>query len=322
MAHRVQLILAMMLGGTAVAACGIGVTGVESLAVGPDGGVVSGGGGDGASPLEAGVPLAPPDCSKSDCPGLTLAAAGFTPIGFGAASEVCPGGFDSTDGFGDPKSRNGSCGCGTCTTTGSTCNTGDVPSSQSDGTSCAYYGAPFEGNSGKCVSNNGYWGSTYGGVDAPKAVVGTCHADGQVVRENIDVSVDRVCTPRPGTCPAALCSLGTGLKVCLVAPGDVPCPSVAPSKRIIGDLKATCDACSCTPVATCGGKLHWWEVSTTCTGAESGTVPAAVCTKVNNKNINSYQWEGTVASETCASVVPAMRATVAREGLKTVCCPG
>jgi hypothetical protein len=321
MAYRIQLILAVTLG--SVGACGIGVTGVEPLALGPDGGapIVDGG----AARAEAGAdaaPLLPADCSKSDCPGLALVADGFTPIGIGAASEVCPGGFDSTDGFGDPRSKNGSCGCGACTTTGSTCNTGSVPSSQSNGDSCAYYGAPFNGNSGQCVSNSGYWGSTYGGVDAPKAVVGTCHADGQVVRENIDVSVDRVCTPRAGTCPAALCSLGAGLKVCLVAPGDVACPSVAPSKRIIGDLKASCDACSCTPVATCGGKLHWWEVSTSCIGPESGTVPAGICTKVNNKNIDSYLWEGTVASETCSSVFPAMRANVTRDELKTVCCPG
>lgn len=318
MAHRIQLIVASALLG----ACGLGVVGVDP--VNQDGGVVLVDGGlvanDGSTTSEGGPPP-PADCSDT-CSALALTAPGFTPIGFGAESEVCPNGFVSTSAAAsDPVAKSGSCACGPWTTTGSTCNTGNIPSSQSNDTSCSGGGAPFPANDGQCKAYSNYWGSTYGGVGVPNPKVGTCRAEGQIVPEKIEVTKSRVCTLQPGTCHAALCSLKGALAACLVAPGDVACPGVAPKKTLIGDLQASCPACTCTPEAKCDGKLHWWEVSTTCSGAESGTVVSNVCTRVNNKNIRSVLWEPTV-TESCSAVTPAPQATVTRGGLQTVCCPG
>jgi hypothetical protein len=276
---------------------------------------------DGAVATDAEAGGGPANCSTSQCAALALTASGFTPIAFGAATDACPNGFDSADGFGEATPKSGSCACGACATTGSNCSTGNYPTSQSNDMSCANYGTPFPANGGTCKAYSNYWGSNYGGVGAPTPVLGTCHADAQVVRDKIDVTQSRVCTPRAGTCPAAMCSLTGTLNACLLALGDVACPSVAPKKTVIGDLQATCAACSCTPVATCSGKVHWWEVSTSCSGPESGTVPSNVCTLVNNKNIRSILWEGT-ATESCSGVTPAAQATVTRGNLKTVCCPG
>jgi hypothetical protein len=119
-----------------------------------------------------------------------------------------------------------------------------------------------------------------------------------------------------------MCSLPGKLQVCLVAPNDVPCPAEAPDRHVLGrDVTVACDDCGCKAAATCGGKLLWWESSSSCNGPASGTVPANVCTAVGGEDIRAYRWEGSVASETCLSTTPATKATVGLDGIQTVCCP-
>lgn len=323
MAHRVQLAaIALVL----VAGCGIDVVGVEVAGVGADGGVASTSSApdgsvapDGATGSDGGAPT-PADCSKPTCERVGLAAPGFTAIAFGSSADVCPGGFDTAEAFEDPTAKNGSCSCVSCTTTGSTCTSGKLATSYSTDASCNKDGATISAGDGQCVLAVTSWASTYGGIGAPDPKVGTCRAPATGVRDAVAATGHRLCTPRADACAAALCSLTGTLEVCLVAPGDVACPSVAPQRRLVGDVTMACDDCSCTPGATCSGKLHWWSSSSSCSGTESGVASSGVCTRISSSDLDSYRWEG-MAAETCTLGSPPAKAKVGLGGVRTVCCP-
>lgn len=325
MAHRIQLIALVAL----ASACGINVIGVAPEpgpdASAPDGAATLSDAATGGGDRDAIVAPPPPaDCSKTDCKQFGLAATGFTPILFGDAADVCPAGFDSADGFEDPKPKNDSCACDTCTSTGASCAAGTLVSRYSSDTKCDKGGAAPFVTSGVCKSfASTSWADTYASEIPYPAVAGTCKAPGKAVRENVDLGTKRVCTPRPDTCQAALCSATGKLQPCLVADGEKACPLVALDRHVVGrEVKLTCNDCLCTATATCGGKLSWWESDPKCEGTATGTFDGNTCTRVDARDIGSFRWDAVVASQGCDGVKPVIsKALAALDGPRTICCP-
>jgi hypothetical protein len=271
---------------------------------------------EGGTPVPPPPPPPPPGCNPS-C--ALPQAAGFTLALFGDRTAACPDDYDPTDAVEGPTAGAGACTCGTCVMTGTTCNTGTIPSRYASNNQCGNTGASLQANGGNCFNFSGTFG-TYASVLPPAAVPGTCSAPGVAVRANVTASSRRICALKAGACGAGACALPAAQRACLVAPGDVACPAGAPTKHLVaGDFTLACAACSCSTAATCGGSMTFYS-NAGCTGSTI-TMNASTCTQVNGASIASTRWTGTVATQQCANLTPGA-ATVGLSGAtSTVCCP-
>lgn len=274
---------------------------------------------DGGRPAEedgSGVPVGP--CADACAP--PSATAPFADVLYGERTSACPAGFDASDVVEDPVPAAGSCACGTCAFAGTSCTGGAIVSKYASDTTCSGTGSNLQGNEGNCYAFNGQFISTYAAMLAPAAVPGTCSAPGVGVPANVTKKERRVCTPRADACLDALCSPPAALAACIATSGDVPCPSSAPNRHLVGSgVALSCAACSCTTQATCTGTVTFYA-GAGCTGA-TRVLQAGVCTQVNQASFQSTKWSGTVATQTCANVTPATTATASLDGARTVCCP-
>lgn len=260
----------------------------------------------------------PQTCAGTCMPGATTAP--FAHVLFGDRGAACPGGFDASDVVENPMPGAGSCACGACAFSGTTCTSGALVSKYSSDTTCNGTGSNLQGNGGNCFAFNGQFISTYAAMLPPTAVPGTCSAAGVAVRANVATKDARVCSPRPGACLDALCAAPPALAVCVAADGDVPCPTSAPNRHLVGsDVALTCAACTCTTQATCTGTVTFYS-GADCTGTPR-VLTAGVCTVVNQASFQSTRWAGTVAAQSCTNVTPAAAASASLTGVRTVCCP-
>lgn len=303
--RRVAALLAF-----AVAACGIDAVGTLDATGGPP---------RSAAPSDVADSGAPPPICAGTCAPPAVAAP-FATVLFGARTAACPAGFDGADVVEDPVPGAGSCACGACTFSGTTCSTGALVSKYSSDTTCTGTGDDLQGNGGSCTTISGTWISTYAAILPPAAVVGTCSAPGVAVPANVTSKAGRICTPRSDACLDALCAPPATLAACVAADGDVACPSDRPARHLVGaDLILACAACTCTTQATCSGTASFYTSSNR--SGTARTLQAAVCTQVNQTSFNSAKWTGTIASQTCTNVTPAASATATLGGVRTVCCP-
>ena len=303
-----------------VSACGIDAVGTMDPAAfhapgrAPDGGREGGGG---PAPIEADADV-PSACAGTCSPAATTAP--FVHVLFGDRATACPAGFDAADVVEEPTPGAGSCACGTCAFSGTTCTTGALVSKYSSDNTCNGTGDNLQGNGGNCYAISGQFISTYAAMLPPTAVAGSCSAPGVGIRANVTTKDARVCTPRSDACLDALCAPPAALAACVAASGDVACPAPLPNRHLVGsDVTLTCAACTCTTQATCTGTVTFYS-GAGCTGTPR-VLNAGACTQVNQASFQSTRWAGTIATQTCTNVTPAATAGVSLTDVRTVCCP-
>src|SRR5688572_12738505 len=135
---------------------------------------------DAAPEKDADVPSACAGTCTSD-----TATAPFAAVLFGDRATACPAEFDAADVVEDPTPAAGSCTCGACAFSGTTCTSGALVSKYSSDNACDGTGSNLQGNDGNCYAFNGQFISTYAAMLPPTAVVGTCSAPGIGVRANV-----------------------------------------------------------------------------------------------------------------------------------------
>lgn len=320
---RASLVGLVLAGALVASACGIdavgsfidpnadgggplGTPGPGARGVGDDGGPAND---DGGSPLPC-----------ADACAVPSAPAPFALVLLGNDAAACPTGFDASDVVDEPTPNAGSCACGACAFSGTTCTTGALVSKYSSDTACGGTGSNIDANGGACFAFNGQFISTYAAMLPPAAVVGTCSAPGVGVRAKVTTTKRRLCAPRSDACLDAVCAAGSSLATCFAAPGDVACPASLPTRHVVGsDFTLACDACTCTTQATCSGNVTFYS-NAGCTGS-TRVLQSSTCTQVNQASFQSTKWAGTVASQTCTNVTPAAKANATLADVKTICCP-
>lgn len=232
---------------------------VDNNVVSPDANVDDGG-------ADATVVLPPVTCiaDASACDRLDLDG-GFRPVGIAQGNATsCP------DGFGAlvltkaaPITTTGTCGCVQTSSTLPTCPTsfnlqllaGDDP------ISCHVNEAPTQ-VSATCSQINNMFGRAFHEVPSMPGTNAACAASADKSGVQATPTAITICPPA-GTCEDAVCEgqkLGA-LRSCIIADGDLPCPSGPFSDRLpVGDaLNVTCTGSTCTCSASnplCNGQLQ------------------------------------------------------------------
>ncbi len=262
---------------------------------------------------DAGPPI---DCDAEACD--LPSAKGFTLVLFGDRSARCPSAWKSVDIVENPVAKAGACSCGACTAP-IDCSSGTIASFYDDGDGkCDERGKALRANGGACNDQEGRLGEN-ASVAAPRAVVGGCSAEGVPSRSAVATTSMRVCAPKPSTCPDAACDVPAGMQVCLVAQGDVDCPSHVPVKHLVGkDFTMACAACDCTVDATCDGTMSFYAKKG-CKGAPLQRLDAFECSETNRDRFASTRWRGGVGAVRCRKDSPPPP-TLGVSNARTVCC--
>jgi predicted small secreted protein len=326
MVRRPFVVLACAL---AVTACGIDVQG-EGQDVGEGGAPPRGstdGGGDelGALADDGATESAAGEGASNECACGVAPAAGFTPIAFTPdRSAGCPDAlFATNDLVAEPSAGPSACACGTtCTLTSApSCMNGTFTSKFDDnvGAPCATTSAvSHTGNGGDCTAFTGNLAQN-GMALAIAPSAGTCTIAGAPDQAAVTSKSVRACTPRGSTC-ACDPSLPTAFRTCLIARGDVACPSQAPTKHLAGSsVDLACGACPCKATATCSNSAITFYSDSSCQN-QIVTVPDDACVSEGGGTYRSYRWHSTTSLPSCvAGSAPAPALSLV--DLSTICCP-
>lgn len=313
---RRALLGSAVLAAFAVVACGQRYSAAPET---PDADTAGEAGADAAAPADGAIPEPSPSCAPPTCALLAPPAGWQLVLLESSRADACPAGFDSADLIESPVADVTACACSACVTSGTKCATGTSTTSfDNGGGSCATPGLAFDASGGNCLNATGTLGKD-ARIGAPAAIVGTCTAAASGVRANVMVQAGRVCSRQASSCSNTACGAPASMKACIAAPGDVPCPSGATTKHLLGaDFTLACPSCSCSITsATCAGTAAFYPQSN-CTGT-AVVLTANVCTATASNAFMSTKWVPTVASEKCATAAAAPTATLT--ATQTVCCP-
>lgn len=308
-------------------ACGLNAVGQQADPLGgDDGGPPGPGGPDGSTLADAGgnggddaAVDAPPPCNSDAC-ALPQPAGGFSLVLFGDGDATCPAGFDSANTVSTPVAGAGTCTCGACTFAGTSCaNDNDMTTSYDNGNGmCGTTGATLNATNGNCNNDNGSFADN-ARVNGPAPTLGTCTSAATANDAMVTTTAHTICTPRPETCIAEICTPPAAMTACLIAAGDVACPVEAPTKTLVGsNVTVSCAAqCGCTVTsAVCGGTIRFYE-NNNCNG-DFQTLTIGQCMDVNG-GFSSYRYFPTVMNEQCATTPPQPAFTFVDQ--RTICCP-
>jgi hypothetical protein len=312
-AWRRLFVAALALGLGAAAACGLDVAGTLDVA--------EGGAPDGVAP----APPPPPEgidasqtCDGSAC-GIAVPM-GWAVVTFGARTNPCGAGFAANDVFESPAADAGACSCGACAVTAqpSCMNGSSAPKVDFGGTPTCDITSPvsFPANGGACSPQTFPAKPSHMLVNAPPPTGGGCDAGATAQRAAVGTTDERVCVPP--TCASA-CNQ-PGVKTCLLASGDQPCPAGTTDRHVVGtDFAVTCAACACAITGTCEGTTTLYSDNACKT--KFAQVDSGTCTAIPNMDTASYEWLGNPHNVACNVTAGTTDASVALVGATTICCP-
>jgi hypothetical protein len=270
-------------------------------------------------------------CSASGCFGMPP---GFSLIAFGATAKgsACPGGFgEPTDTVEGPNVAAGACTCGcsvttppTCPTNGSIGNWADTNGSQTCGMSVIAYanvGCGTEGIAGAFGPGDDHR------FQPPGPTGGACSAPvNQDATRMSYAALGRVCqaTTLP-ECNGMVCApaLAAPFAACIASDGDVACPTLFPTKHLLGTAASfTCSpGCTCSVSATCTGTLDYYS-STDCSGSVIFQIVADdACHATDYGAYSSHEYVPNAPSGVaCVGGGSTSASAPALTGTTTVCC--
>lgn len=320
-----RLLVALVFGAAALAACGLDVTGITY----GDGGAPTTATDGGNTPETPDASASPPDAAPTSdgeapppCICTTEPPAGFELVAYRADQTMdCSAGLQKNDRETAPTIDANACSCGTCSiTTMPDCETGSFGSmydynssnAQCDSTS----GSTHPVNNGQCTTASGSF-ANHGKLLAP-APAGSpaCTSTGNPDQSKGHAKAVRVCAPAGGACA---CDPSPGFTTCFRKAGDVDCP--VGTKTLVGtSTNVTCAACGCNVVnPTCSSKVEFFSDQNCAT--KQAEIDSDACKNAfANGNFAAYKFTGT-PSATCQPSAPPT-GDVALDGtVETICCP-
>jgi hypothetical protein len=312
--------MAAALAATSVLACGSSPE-VSSPLAAPDE--------DGGARAEAGTRLPDGSLSAGDAAWSTGPAScactltvpdGFERVAYlDRRTTACPVDMTQIDLVTDATVEAGACACGTCAVgTVPDCNAGTFSSTYDDTATptCDAAAISHPCNAGKCTAYSGSMGQHGRAVPPTAPGGGTCSARGIVKTSNAPSTPARACAESATRCACDPAVPGA-FTTCLRAPGDVPCPTAAPLKHLVGTSAAVaCGDCSCTLTATCTGSVTFYSDAACATSIV--TITDAACTTEGPGSYAAYKWAGTTAT---SCTLGTSAATAALTDESTICCP-
>ncbi len=321
---RRVLVIALL----SLVSCGLGLDGL-----GP--GLAREGGTDptdaGAGSEGAGGDSAPDtnvDAASGSC--VASLPAGWSLVLFEPSRDPCPAGLASTDLVDDPQAMASACTCTCSITAQPSCTSGTLQAAVGSGTgaACTTTAPPLAISGAGCTQ-------LQPGGPAPAAISiqplpvtgGTCTASAVGDTTQVTALQVRTCSignASGGSGAEATCegSPPTGFSACVVAPGDVPCPSGSPfAKRTVAAASETlvCTACTgCSVSGTCSSPLVTFYSDYLCNNAVA-TFPAdGTCTRPNwTGNLAGVEYQATVQPSCAGSGATATFQAISPQ---TVCC--
>ncbi len=255
-------------------------------------------------------------CGDGGCGGI---ASPWSPVG--RAATTCPKGWTSLDYVTNP-SLGSACACGCTVATPPTCDVGACTITAGTSPACSLGTLTLNFNGPNCLSTPPAMLVAYHKVVPIDAKGGTCTAAPNP--NGVVTTPARLCAPADCDTSAALCggSVPSGVTACVVAPGDLACPSSYPVRSAVGlAAAAACSsACSCQVNGTCSmGKLSSYS-DTQCATLVVTSDANGTCTAdpAAGTTVRSAKYAATV-SATCSASGNAA-GTVGLVGLQTLCC--
>lgn len=283
-----------------------------------------------ADAAEEPVVLPPVTCvaDAGTCDSLALDG-GWRPVAVANGNAVCPDGFgEATVTRGNAVGGAGACDCQVGATTPPT-NCADAAASTmsfldgDSGTTCI---VPSQGkftNSTACVSGVSNFGFEFAALVPATATGATCTTKYVTDPTKVTTSEVTLCPPI-GVCSEAVCARQTlgALRSCIVADGDLPCPTTGFTDKIpIGAAveTVTCSGCACVVASQkCGGSVEIYTAKD-CSGTPLIEIEAGACTEVAHAAFQSYRYTA-VPTVTGALDGGATVAAVTFGGARTLCC--
>lgn len=272
-----------------------------------------------ASP-DGGRPEATASCEPAGSCGVAVAS-GFEVVAFATSRDACPAGLASVDVVAQPAAGAGACTCGACASATPDCGDVTLQTYYDNGVNatCGSTGFAITGKNGACSpKSNGFSGHSSVGVATTDK--GTCTANASPNRAAVDATQARICLPKAGCGWPGCVSPPAPFAVCLAHDGDVPCPSGAPKKTLVGDdFTLSCGACACSVVsATCPGNLTFYD-DAACSQNPRVLAADGVCVS-RSGTFDYYKWSpATPTNVVCTTSAPPA-GTVGLAGMRTVCC--
>ncbi|HEY1960610.1 MAG TPA: hypothetical protein VGH28_33595 [Polyangiaceae bacterium] len=244
-------------------------------------------------------------------------------------TTACPANFTQADVVASPVAAAGACTCDCSVVNQPSCALGNVTMHYASNNQCGTLYMTFDiTTEGACTDyNDGTFSlSAYHEYTDLALTPGTCSSNAKPDTTKLSATPVRTCAPPPA-CAEDLCdgSAPSGMRSCIVGPGDVACPAgpFTDKVAVIGaGASLTCGACAgCSVTASpCGaGTVKFWGDSS-CTMAK-GSVPAdGNCDATGGgTGVNHFTYVNPVQNVQCNAGTSAATASLSSPP-QTVCC--
>jgi hypothetical protein len=330
---RTVVVLAFVVGATG---CGLDMAGLGASAAGdasasPDGPHADGsgsGGGDGGQGSDGGGTdgASLPPAEAGAC-----VPSGWSLVAYEASRASCPGGYGAShDEVSGATAGAGACACSCNVTTQPSCDQGTLvtqwsPAGPSNGP-CSNPGPPLTMNGSACTAFAGPVALEPGFSASPFAPTGgACTAAVNPDPSKVTKAGVRFCDVPPPAAEA-VCSgaAPSGFAACLVAPGDVPCPTGPFATRTVvaDDVELVCPTCGpCTVAGTCGSAQIRFYSDGQCAALAATLSCDGACVSAGGgppKTVAAYEYSAHAQATCTASPIGATSLAPVRP--QTLCC--
>ena len=275
-------------------------------------------------PVDAGVCATDANtCVAPDVP------AGWSPVAYiENSTNACPADWNTSDDYvTNVGNGNATCSCSCSIAAPPSCTTGTTNTKYSNNSGCGSNGVSLTFTNGACQALGGNLANYFAGSPIPQTG-GTCNVTATASGTLTSTPV-RLCVPVPG-CDSAACGgyAPAGYKACVVANGDVACPSGSMFKNKHAVAKSASPGCT----NTCGSgctfqgsgcstpQLHTFSDNNCNTSVV--TLPSdntCVATNNNNAYVGSVSYTATSTVTGCTAT-GSTSLQVSYTTQRTVCC--
>lgn len=325
-------------GAACVSACGLGTAGLGP----PDreAGASSSGSGSGSGPGDAASEGSASGGSSGSASGSGSGSAssssgageagpalacvsGWTLVLGEMGSAACPAGYPAAyQGVANAQAGSGACTCSCTITTQPNCTTGNVTWSWGTQPPSCPNPSPYNSN-GMCqpIFGNPMLGSAQDVQPIPFSG-GVCSGQAVGDTSKVQQTPAHTCTV-PDANAAAVCagSVPGGFAACIIAPGDVQCPSGSPfsTRTVIADSETlVCSDCaSCMVTGSCKNPVLNVYSDAQCMNVVAAIPADGTCTSEQSKAVGSYWYQATVMAQCAAS---GTSASLQAHNPQTLCC--